>query len=335
VTASGLVVRGLNPGTGLPNNACYGLSILLHTVSTARQVVDGVALWLDGRDVDNARCNAHYVESTSVLDGFATGVKLNGNGNTLSGVTFNGPTSNASVYLYGDGTFGNTAIGCYFDSGVTGKIVKLEATNANHMITLYESVNTIVESKIGIVSGTPRYTIQSRGMLLLGGGTGAVFLHHGDNTSHGVDKSSGASAVVGVGSPHTIGLVGVPTQIGGGLLVAGENFSGGVAAVSDSGGASIQIADTPEAEFRVVKARGHPWPGVPSFEPVFAVDSSGRPHFSGPTTKAVGAPPIPKGFIEVMIGGKQRRLAFYDVDTEMDIDAADLKTDDNTVPATA
>jgi hypothetical protein len=33
-----------------------------------------------------------------------------------------------------------------------------------------------------------------------------------------------------------------------------------------------------------------------------------------------------------MIGGKQRRLAFYDVDTEMEIDAADLKTDDSTVP---
>lgn len=324
VTASGLVVRGLNPSTGRPSNGCYGLSIKLST--SASPVVNGVAVWLDGRDVDNARCNAHYLEPTSVLDGFTTGLKLNGNGNLISGVTFNGPTSNASVYMYGSGTFGNTAIGCYFDSGVTGKVVKLEGTGDIHMLTLYESVNEVDSSKVELVDGShsmARYTIQSRGMLELGRGgadRGAALMRAGFNGSApgALDKAGAAAAVVGVGGSSTLGLVGVPTTLGAGLIVAGENFSRGVNAVSDGGGASIQISDTPQAEFRVVKSSGED-----RFEQLFGIDGLGRPHFTGATASAAGggeAGPrqqpepaaAPAGFIEVLVGGKVRKLAFYE-----------------------
>jgi hypothetical protein len=324
VTASALVVRGLNPVTGRPNNACYGLSIKLST-SAPGSVVDGVALWLDGRDVENARCNAHYIEPTSVLDGFTTGVKLNGNGNTLSGVTFNGPTSNASVYLYGDGTFGNTALGCYFDGGITGKVIKLDAVSNNHMLTVYESVNTITGEKIQLVgASTARFTIQSRGLLELGGGNGAGLIHNGLNSSspRSLDKSSAEAAVVGVGSKDTLGLIGVPTTLGSGLIVAGENFTAGINAVSDGGGASIQIADTATAEFRVVKSTTSG-----QFEPVFGVDSLGRLHLASSAAgsnreAAASLAPAPAGFIDVMVGDVLRKIAYYEAD------APSIKTDD-------
>jgi len=273
-TSDGFVVHGTEDDDGLTaNNAQYGC--IWDVITESATECTGTALKLNGKDVSDARCNGHHIKS-GVLDGFSTGLYINGNGNLIGEVTVNGAAATAGVHFYGDGTFGNVMLGVYLDSGISGDPIRLESTTPGlHMVTILEGVDNLLLSDVNDVSGggnSARFTLQTRARLYMGEGAAA------DVTSKGNSNAS----LVSVGTVDDIGLFGIPSATGGGVIVSGESYAAGVNAVSDSGGVTASIGDGASAEFRVCStANGS------SFNPRLKVSSAGKitlPYASGNIT---------------------------------------------------
>lgn len=244
-TQNGIVNYGVNPNTATANNNQYGVIWECRTTSDGE--VSGIALWLQSDNTLNSRQNAHVINGGCVIDGFSTGIKLNGNGNLFENVTFNGPASTAALHLHGDGCYGNTIINPYIDSAVTGAWIKLETdTDLNHMVTVIDAVLNFTKAKITDSSGggrVARYTLFSRNQLHIAMGTLASSL----------SKASNNTSLVAVGADDDVGVFGIASATGGGFAVSGSSYSGGITGVSNNGGASAIINDNSSAEFRLVK----------------------------------------------------------------------------------
>jgi len=178
-TNNGVVICGKNPITDEANNNQYRNRLLVKTGGEIE--APGVALWLQSDDTVNSRCNANTIVAGTRFDAFATGWRVCGNGNTVEGMTVNGPCSNTMIHAEGNNTFGNTVYGLYNDANATGYMVTLDnkAATDRMLLQIINPVNHIALENIqdistgsgnaylgvlqaslsgGLAQGQPRYT---------------------------------------------------------------------------------------------------------------------------------------------------------------------------------
>lgn len=261
-TLNGCRIRGIN-SVAVANNNQYGNRIDLRIEDEfGVGDRDGIALWLSGGDIPNARCNANTI-AIGKFDGFKGGLSINGNGNLVGAITVNGPASNFGIRFEGNGTFGNLLTNPYLDAAITGDKIQLEYTTdpvgTLHMMTLFETVTATSPSQIIDVSAGSRkavYSMQSRGRVFPGG-TEKVFTP-GDT----------CSGVVGLTDDDVLHFSSTNGFTGAGIMAAGPDVADGGNAVAQ-GGLSVRVNES-TGEWRVVTTTN----GV-SFTPVFKVGSKG------------------------------------------------------------
>lgn len=267
---NGIVIRGVDPQSGRANADQFNnLFININTYS-AQGEASGAALSFLGRPVEGGRVNANRVLG-GVFDGFATGILIHsGNTNTIINPYFNGPDSKAAILIRGGSeTFGNMIIEPGVDSAVRGAKIVLGDTqtvrNPVYKATIVAGLSLINPSDVTVqenVPGNVRYSMLGR----------SVFI--GGSASR-LNDDDGAI----VRSIQDQGLLNVragSNRAGGLLLLSGVGYTGGVNAVSDHGGVSVSVQDSPVAQFRIVKtANGY------NFAKLAWVDSSGNAIFTG------------------------------------------------------
>ena len=263
VTKNGLRIRGSQGRTA--NNNQYGNVLdLITELAPGATEVEGIALFLDGADILNARCNANTIQSGK-LDGFTTGLKINGNGNLIQDITLNGPcTGGAGISFEGDGTYGNMVINPYLDGGIVGDPIRLNNTATSgvlHMATIIGSVRELSPLQIKDLShsgGSATYRLDNRHKIFL-----AQPAKKSDNPGNGY-----VSGVFGSSSNDVFHISADDDYAAGGIELAGPTSPGGVNAIA-TGGVSARINAT-SGEFRVVKT-----PNGSTFTALFSVLASG------------------------------------------------------------
>jgi len=261
--SSGFRLRGYNPDTALANNRQYNNKLTKVTVTGGPDV----GIWLNGSDVTNARCNSNVLRKCQA-DGCTTAnFRINGNGNVLISPTINAATS--GVYFEGDEGNGNTIIAPYFDGGIAGDIVTI-ANPASITSAVVSIFGGIGYSASEITDNNPPTT--GKRFLYVGGDQ-----YSGDVAFIGkyielvTSTSLSDRSIRGDASTGVLIQQAYNNNTSARLLLAASGYSGGVNAVSDDGGASVSIADSANAEHRVVKtANGS------SYTVLTTVDSSGN-----------------------------------------------------------
>jgi len=262
-TSDGIVIHGTRNNDGATaNNNQYGNQISCYT--SASSEVTGIALWLSGADVSNARANGNIMQD-GVYDGFTTGIKINGNGNTLISPTINGPcTASAAIYLEGDGTYGNTVINPYLDAGITGDKYWLKNTaisGMQHMVSIIDGVNETAPFQIidkSTAGGTATYRLQSRWINWFPTPAAET-----NNPANGY-----ATGVIGNSPANTFHVSADDDYTAGGIVMSGPTLAAASNAMA-IGGVSARINAT-TGEFKVVKTTNGS-----TFTPLFSVLANG------------------------------------------------------------
>lgn len=292
----GLVIRGVNPVTGLANNLNYN-NLLEHC--DIRQCDIGIYLY--GQDVTNARLNANKVFSGR-LSGNNINLYMNGQNNIMQGVTLNPAVSGRSLVVEGNQCFNNLAIGCYFDNSSAPDMIYINTGSARVPISIIECVG-LNETNV-----TNASTVKNQIVSVMNGRTTVASIP---------SPSSARVSIVGYRADEMVHIKG-SEGVAGGVILAGGNYAGGAAAVSNAGGASIVIKNDPAALFRLVKTAD----GV-SFDRVLEINGSGVVNYRmTPTQTTVGSagvasalPAAPSGYLEIQINGVARVIPFYNKGT--------------------
>lgn len=263
VTRAGFHLRGENPDTGEPNtNQFNNLLLMCRSRSQGKQIDDGIAVWLDGVDAFNKRCNLNKVIGGS-WDGFGTAISLeSGNANYFFDLNINS-AERAAFSIRGDReTFNNFITGCFVDSRVTGAPLRVESTDdsPHTLVQVFGSNRIEVPADVRQATPNAKYSIFSRSLFI------------GNSMSQSLAHER-AQVVAGTDPKGLIRTMGGPEFSSGGFIASGSDFRRDLRAVSDGGGASAVVRETggDRTSFRVVST-----PDGEKFGIRFQVSEDGR-----------------------------------------------------------
>lgn len=306
VTRSAFHLRGRNPVTGKPNRSQFNnLLLMCRCNSVGAQVQDGKALWLEGADIADARCNLNKVIGGS-WNGFGTTFAVEaGNANLFCNLNVNSADRAAFDFRGDRQTFNNFIFGCFVDMRVSGSPLLVESrdTSPHTLVQVFGSSRIERPSDVRQVNPQARYAIFSRSVFL---GNSQADALSGDRTQ----------VVAGTQADGLVRLSGGPEPDSGGFLASGPSFGRAVSAVSDGGGASAVLKETggKKSSFRVVTT-----PDGQIYNVRFQVDESGRVGLTNVLDFAAssgrsGRDPrrdAPDAWIEVAIGGATHYVPAY------------------------
>lgn len=287
----GIVVRGVDPDTGLGNNANYNN----HFVDCDIRQCD-IGIYLYGQDVTNARANSNLIQSGRI-GACNKNIVINGQANTIISVTLNPPQSGRSLEITGDQAFNNMVINSYFDASDDPEMVYIDTASSRVPLTIMESVG-INSDNITNVSSSPNNVIS---------------IINGSTVLASKTITAGSYSIAGDRSDGSFLLKG-SKGVSGGVLLGSSDRTDSINALSARGGASVSIQDHADAEFRIVKTSDDT-----AFTKVLVIDNSGNLSLPlTPTQTTVGSagvasslPATPSGYLRVEIGGVGRVIPYY------------------------
>lgn len=261
-TSDGFVLHGtLNNDGSTPNNNQYGCLWEVYTDAVdvgGGTECNGVALKLNGANVDGARANAHEI-TNSKLDGFSTGLYLNGNGNAIRSITVN-KASIAGIHFYGDGGCNNNLIeGAYLDSGIGvsgGKDIILESLVATTIVVAILKVlrqNTVIEN----VGGNAQYFDYSVRQNII------------PNLPYVVDPANALASGIFGNSPESGVRLGASRDgTSGVVIVSGKDFKQIINQLAPMGSVSATLNRHGASQFRITNTEN----GI-SYDQIASIDS--------------------------------------------------------------
>lgn len=292
----GLVIRGVNPATGMPNNLNYNNLIEHCDINYC-----DIGLYLYGQNIISARLNANTIISGR-WGACNVNIYMNGQNNIMQGITLNPAVSGRSLVVEGDQCFNNLAIGCYFDNSNEPDMIYIDTGSQRVPLSIIDCVG-LDETNVTNASATKNQVVS-----LMNGRTTVASIP---------SPASSRVSIVGYRNDELLHLRG-SEGVAGGIFLAGGDYAGGVAAVSNSGGASIVIKDDPAALFRLVKTANNN-----NFDRILEINGSGVINYRmTPTQTTVGSagvasalPAAPSGYLEIQINGVARVIPFYNKGT--------------------
>lgn len=306
VTRAGFHLHGEDPATGRPNqNQFNNLLLMCHSTVIGPQVREGRAIWLEGRDALDKRCNVNKVIGGS-WNGFGTAVAVEaGNANLFCSMNI-ARVAGAAFDFRGDRqTFNNFIFGCFVDSTVTGHPLYVESRDKTPHTLVQVFGSSRIERPSDVTQANPRsqYSIFSR----------SIFLGNSQPDKLAGDRTQVLAAT---DSQGLLRIMGGTDSDSGGFLASGAAFSRGVSAVSDGGGASAVLRETgtDRTSFRVVTTRDGR-----NFTSRFQVDETGKVKLSNVLEFGTGmrdshrSPKTdsPDDWVEISIGGVPYFLPAY------------------------